>query len=128
VKVSRFAANTYDEYMEAFQKLRSTGMTRLILDLRQNPGGYLEAATKLADEFLPAGKLIVYTQGKSRREQLMKPNLQEALKPERLLCLLMKVRHRHLKSLPGHCRTGTVQHYRTQVIRQRTRTGTNRSC
>jgi len=66
VKVSRFAANTYDEYMEAFRKLRSQGMTRLILDLRQNPGGYLEAATKLADEFLPAGKLIVYTQGKSR--------------------------------------------------------------
>lgn len=66
IKISRFAANTYDEYMEAFGKLKKSGMEALILDLRGNPGGYLDAASKLADEFLPDGKLIVYTQGKSR--------------------------------------------------------------
>jgi carboxyl-terminal processing protease len=66
IKVSRFAATTYDEYIEAFEKLKKQGMTQLILDLRGNPGGYLDAATKLADEFLPDKKLIVYTQGKSR--------------------------------------------------------------
>jgi len=67
IKVNRFAATTYDpEFKEALNKLVRLGMTQLILDLRGNPGGYLDAATKLADEFLPDKKLIVYTQGKSR--------------------------------------------------------------
>jgi carboxyl-terminal processing protease len=66
IKVSRFAATTYNEYIEAFGKLKNAGMQKLILDLRDNPGGYLDAATELADEFLPDKKLLVYTQGKSR--------------------------------------------------------------
>jgi carboxyl-terminal processing protease len=65
-KISRFAATTYDEFMEAAMKLKQKGMRNLIIDLRGNPGGYLDAATKLADEFLPDHKTIVYTQGKSR--------------------------------------------------------------
>lgn len=66
IKVSRFAATTYDEYMEAFEKLKNAGMQKLIIDVRLNPGGYLDAATMLADEFLPDKKLLVYTEGKSR--------------------------------------------------------------
>ncbi|HKR05151.1 MAG TPA: S41 family peptidase [Bacteroidia bacterium] len=67
MKVNRFAATTFEpEFMNALSKLKKQGMTQLILDLRGNPGGYLDAATKLADEFLPDKKLIVYTQGKSR--------------------------------------------------------------
>lgn len=66
IKVSRFAANTYEEYRAAFDKLKKSGMKNLVLDLRSNPGGYLDAATKLADEFLPDKKLIVYTEGKAR--------------------------------------------------------------
>jgi carboxyl-terminal processing protease len=67
IKVNRFAATTYDpEFKEALDKLVKLGMAQLILDLRGNPGGYLDAATKLADEFLPDKKLIVYTEGKSR--------------------------------------------------------------
>lgn len=66
IKVSRFAATTYDEYLEAFDKLKSAGMKNLIIDLRGNPGGYLDAATALADEFLSDKKLIVYTEGKAR--------------------------------------------------------------
>ncbi len=66
IKISRFAATTYDEYMEAFARLKSSGMQKLIIDLRGNPGGYLDAATMLADEFLPDKKLMVYTEGKSR--------------------------------------------------------------
>jgi carboxyl-terminal processing protease len=66
IKIARFAAKTYEEYMEAFHKLKTQGMEQLILDLRGNPGGYLNAATRLADEFLEKDKLIVYTQGKSR--------------------------------------------------------------
>jgi carboxyl-terminal processing protease len=65
IKISRFAATTYEEYMKALEKLKSEGMTKLILDLRNNPGGFLNAAVDVADDFLPANKMIVYTMGKS---------------------------------------------------------------
>jgi len=66
MKISRFAATTYDEFMDAMKKLKSKGMQNLILDLRGNPGGFLDAATKISDEFLDDNKMIVYTEGKSR--------------------------------------------------------------
>lgn len=66
IKLSRFSATTYDECRSAVEQLKSDGMQSLILDLRGNPGGFLDAATKLADEFLDGNKLIVYTTGKSR--------------------------------------------------------------
>lgn len=66
IKLSRFAATTFDEFTDALSKLKKEGMTQLIFDLRDNPGGYLDAATAIADEFLDDEKLIVYTQGKSR--------------------------------------------------------------
>ncbi|MFM7177290.1 MAG: S41 family peptidase [Bacteroidota bacterium] len=66
IRVSRFAATTYDEFMQAAEKLASKGMSKMIIDLRGNPGGYLDAATKIADEFISEGKSIVYTEGKSR--------------------------------------------------------------
>jgi carboxyl-terminal processing protease len=62
IKISRFAATTYDEYKTTFKKLKADGLKNLILDLRGNPGGYLNIATKLADEFLSNKKLIVYTE------------------------------------------------------------------
>lgn len=64
VKVSRFAATTYDEFMAALNKLKGEGMNKLILDLRSNPGGYLDQAFKMASEFLPQGKKIVYTKSR----------------------------------------------------------------
>ncbi|MEO5570235.1 MAG: S41 family peptidase [Bacteroidia bacterium] len=66
VKINRFAATTYEDFLDSLNKLKKQGMTQLIVDLRGNPGGYLDAATKIADEFLPDKKLIVYTQGKAR--------------------------------------------------------------
>ena len=66
IKISRFGATTFDEYVEAFDKLKKSGLQKLILDLRGNPGGYLNAANDLADEFLPAKEMIVYTEGKAR--------------------------------------------------------------
>jgi carboxyl-terminal processing protease len=65
IKISRFAADTYKEYMDAFQKLQTQGMQQLVIDLRGNGGGYLNTAVDLADEFLSEGKEIVYTIGKS---------------------------------------------------------------
>jgi carboxyl-terminal processing protease len=65
IKLSRFAATSYDEYMQAFDKLKAKGMNKLILDLRGNGGGYLNIAVSIADEFLSKGKLIVYTKGRA---------------------------------------------------------------
>lgn len=66
IKISRFAATTYDEFMASLEELKKQGMQKLVLDLRGNPGGYLDAATRIADEFLDGRKLIVYTKGRSR--------------------------------------------------------------
>ncbi|MBD3749849.1 MAG: S41 family peptidase [Sphingobacteriales bacterium] len=63
IKISKFGANTDEDFSEALDKLQQKGMKSLILDLRGNGGGYLSAATAIADQFLPDGKLIVYTQG-----------------------------------------------------------------
>jgi carboxyl-terminal processing protease len=65
-KISRFAATTYEEFMQASLQLKARGMKQMIIDLRGNPGGYLDAATKLADEFLSDKKTVVYTEGKAR--------------------------------------------------------------
>lgn len=64
VKVSRFAGTTYDEFITAMNKLKGEGMKKVILDLRSNPGGYLDQAFKMASEFLPAGKKIVFTKSR----------------------------------------------------------------
>jgi len=69
IKISRFARTTYSEFVSAVDKLQAKGMKKLIIDLRGNNGGYLDAATNIANEFLPEGKLIVYTQGKARARQ-----------------------------------------------------------
>jgi carboxyl-terminal processing protease len=66
IKINKFSATTYKEFSQAVDKLNKAGMSKLILDLRGNPGGFLNAAIDVADEFLPDGKLIVYTEGKSR--------------------------------------------------------------
>jgi len=63
IKIDRFSATTYTEFIKALRSLKTQGMKQLIVDLRDNPGGYLEAATAIADEFLDDNKLVVYTQG-----------------------------------------------------------------
>ncbi|UCE93762.1 MAG: S41 family peptidase [Flavobacteriaceae bacterium] len=67
IKVNKFAATTYDEFKEALDNLIDQGMKKLVLDLRHNPGGYLQVATKMVDEFLEDGKLIVFTKNKKER-------------------------------------------------------------
>ncbi len=57
--------NTYEEFMQAMEKLSAQGMRKVIIDLRQNEGGILPIAIRMINEFLPEGKLILYTQGKS---------------------------------------------------------------
>ncbi len=67
IKVNRFAATTSQEVEDALVELERNDMKRLILDLRNNPGGYLHEAVKLAGKFIPGHRLIVYTQGRSGR-------------------------------------------------------------
>ncbi|MFD1002620.1 S41 family peptidase [Ohtaekwangia kribbensis] len=67
IKVNRFAATTYDEFHQALAKLKEQGMKKLILDLQGNPGGYMNIAIDMADDFLKAGKKIVFTKGKDRK-------------------------------------------------------------
>lgn len=65
IKINKFSETTYSEFMEQLRKLNNQGMRRLMLDLRQNPGGYLTAATMIADEFISGTDLLVYTKGKA---------------------------------------------------------------
>jgi carboxyl-terminal processing protease len=66
MNVNRFAATTHGEFLEGMEKLRSAGMKRLILDLRQNAGGFLVEAYRMVDELFPGGRKIVYTKGRLR--------------------------------------------------------------
>ena len=65
VKISRFATTTHTEFVEKVRTLKAKGMRKLIIDLRGNGGGILQASTAIANEFLEAGKLILYTQGRA---------------------------------------------------------------
>ena len=66
IKLSKFSKTSYEEVLKALIELTSLGMTKLIFDLRDNSGGYLEPALKIANEFLEKGQLIIYQQGAHR--------------------------------------------------------------
>ena len=69
IRVSRFIATTADEFRKALDGLKKQGMQRLIIDLRGNPGGFLEQAVEVADEFLTKDQLIVYTKSRKGGEE-----------------------------------------------------------
>ena len=88
IKVSHFAEHTYEEYIDAFTKLKEKGLQSLILDLRGNPGGYLKTAIQIADEFLPDGKLIVYTQGHARPKETFNSSARGFFEKGKLIVLI----------------------------------------
>jgi len=67
IKVSRFAQTTFSEVKDAMSKLQKEGMKKLILDLQGNPGGYMDQAINIADEFLATGEKIVFTKGQEEK-------------------------------------------------------------
>lgn len=69
IRIGSFGATTYEEFMRALMKLQLQGATDLILDLQDNGGGYLQAAVRVANEFLRRNDLIVYTQGRNADRQ-----------------------------------------------------------
>ncbi len=69
LKISRFAQTTHDEFRDHTEKLLDKGMKNMVLDLRGNPGGYMQMAEKIADEFLGKGKMVVYTDGRTKESK-----------------------------------------------------------
>lgn len=65
IKVSKFAATTYSEFLNAVAKLKNAGANKFIIDLRENSGGYMDQAIQMINEFLPKSRMIVYSEGKS---------------------------------------------------------------
>lgn len=68
IRISGFAEHTHKEFCLALSELKKKGMKRLIIDLRGNGGGLLEASLKIANELLPQGDMIVYTKGRHQRK------------------------------------------------------------
>ena len=71
IRLIRFARTSVQEFNKALRDLEKQGLKRLILDLRGNSGGYLDIACGLANEFIPAQKLLVYTQGREKRQNFV---------------------------------------------------------
>jgi len=69
IKISRFSEKTYDEFMQGMNKLDDSGAKKVIIDLRQNPGGSLGSVLQIVDEFLKKGETILYTEGLNSRRK-----------------------------------------------------------
>ncbi len=65
IKINRFSETTFKEFKNALEKLQAQGITKLVLDLRNNPGGYISTAERVVDEFLENNKLVLITKNKS---------------------------------------------------------------
>jgi carboxyl-terminal processing protease len=69
IRIDRFIQTTHDEFVDALKELKGKGMKKLVLDLRGNPGGYLDQAIKISDELLGGVQKIVYTKGRNSPEE-----------------------------------------------------------
>ncbi len=88
LKFNRFSATTYHEFVAGTEKLLQEGMQQMILDLRGNTGGFLDAAISMADELLEAGQLIVYTDGRRRSRNYARANRQGMFETQSLVVLI----------------------------------------
>lgn len=88
IKVDRFSATTYEEFSKALAQLKKEGATQLIVDLRDDPGGYLDAATSISDEFLDNDKLIVSTRGRNTSRADYRAKEKGAFETGRLVMLV----------------------------------------
>ncbi len=74
IRISSWGDNTYGDFLAAMASLGAKGMKNLVVDLRGNLGGYLQAAVNVANEFLPKDRLIVYTKGRRFNQEQYKSN------------------------------------------------------
>ena len=71
IKITNFSANTHTQFVDAMFTLKDTGLDTIVLDLRDNSGGYLTTATDILDEFFPKDINLVYTEGRARKKQFV---------------------------------------------------------
>ncbi len=88
LKFNKFSATTYHEFVAGTEKLLQEGMQRMILDLRGNTGGFLDAAILMADELLEAGQMIVYTDGRRRSRNYARAQRQGMFETQPLVVLI----------------------------------------
>jgi carboxyl-terminal processing protease len=69
IKLNKFTETSYEEFMQAMERLQKEGLQQLILDLRGNGGGFMNEAVDMADEFLDDDKLVVYTEGANSKKR-----------------------------------------------------------
>ena len=88
IRIENFGATTYTEFMAGLATLQEQGMESLILDLQENGGGYLEAAVRIANEFLEDNDLIVYTEGNKQKRRDYLADGSGSLKKGRVVVLV----------------------------------------
>lgn len=88
LRIDQFSVPTYDEFMVAAETLLNQGMNKLVLDLRGNPGGVMESAIRIADEFLPKGDVIVSTKSKNQDAEVARAESGGRLEKVRLVVLI----------------------------------------
>ncbi|MBN1820593.1 MAG: S41 family peptidase [Prolixibacteraceae bacterium] len=88
IKLNKFSATTIDEFKEAMTDLKTKNIKNLILDLRGNGGGYLNAAFDLSDEFLPNDEMIVYTEGIHNRKRVYRARNEGSFEEGKLVVLI----------------------------------------
>lgn len=88
IRVNRFSSSTTREFLENLTGLKEEGMVNLVLDLRSNPGGYLNASIQMADQFLENNQKIVYTEGRARPKQTFNASRRGNHKEGRLIVLI----------------------------------------
>lgn len=71
LRVIKFSRNTYMEFFNALNDLKAAGAKKFVIDLRGNTGGFMDQAIYMANEFLPAGRMIVYTKGRRAANETM---------------------------------------------------------
>ncbi len=88
IKITRFSERTYDEFMQGMQKLKDAGAGKVIVDLRQNPGGSLPSVLQIVDEFLEKGEPILYTEGVNQSKKTYKASGKNRWKDQKIFVLI----------------------------------------
>lgn len=88
IKVDRFGANTADEFYSGMRKLVKSNAKRVVIDLRGNGGGYMNAATDMLNGFFDKGELLVYTEGKARNKAESRASSKEEFNDMKVVVLM----------------------------------------